>query len=285
MLGLFLLVAAQPPAGHDANTLYQHLLDPGLAVGGDFKAKLPPPTMPDGLDAAKQKAVIQGVIGGDFPYDMFVRRSVVAPHVLKLRDITPSDPAAPARGADVWFVLTGDFKRLDDEKFLERLTNPDRKDRGLKELTKGHLDKRKIPTPDEKKERFEHLEYDLLARVRLKATGRARWSKTNDSVVVAGEIDPRFRGDAEFPNQWQSLSKASGQVQVGPPNPWGGAAFYMKITKMAGPAPALFVEQHAVFAEPLGWFGGENLLRSKLPLVVQDHVRTLRGEWQKAEQK
>ena len=37
----------------------------------------------------------------------------------------------------------------------------------------------------------------------------------------------------------------------------------------------------AVFAEPTGWFEGANLLRSKLPLVVQNNVRNMRREWLK----
>jgi hypothetical protein len=287
MLTLLLAVSlAQPPAGHEAaNPLFKQLLDPGLAVGGDFKAKLPPPTMPDGLDAARQKAVVQGVIGNDFQYAEFVRNSVVAPQVLKLRDVTPSDPAAPARGTDVWFVMHGDFAKLDDDKFVERLANAGRGEGKSRELTSDELAKRKIPAPDPKKERFGQIEFDFLERVRLKATGRTAWSKTPESVVVAGEIDPRFRGDPEFPNQWQSLTKDSGRQKVGPATPWGGAAFYLKVTKLAEPAGAMFVEQHVVFAEPTGWFGGENLLRSKLPPVVQNNVRTMRREWQKAEGK
>ena len=56
---------------------------------------------------------------------------------------------------------------------------------------------------------------------------------------------------------------------------------YFKITKLAEPAGALFVEQHIVFAEPTGWFDGNNLLRSKLPIAVQDNVRTMRKEFLK----
>ena len=68
---------------------------------------------------------------------------------------------------------------------------------------------------------------------------------------------------------------------MGPPQPYGGAGMYLKITKLHEPAGALFVEQHIVFAEPTGWFDGANLLRSKLPLVVQSNVRDMRREWMK----
>ena len=33
---------------------------------------------------------------------------------------------------------------------------------------------------------------------------------------------------------------------------------------------------HAVFDEPAGWFNGANLFRSKLPILLQDKVRSVR---------
>jgi hypothetical protein len=267
---------------HDAqNPLYKSLLDPGLSVGADVKAKFPAPTMPDGLDAAKQKAIITNLIGNDYTYEDFTRKSVVAPQLLKLRDVSPSDPKAPARGADVWFIAHGDLKALDDDKFLDRLVNVGKGEGKGKGLTKEDLAKRKIPLPDEKREGYGHIEFDFLEKVHLKATGRAVWTRGDESVLVAAEIDPRFRGDAVFPNQWQSIIKEGGTTKLGPAHPWDGAGFYLKITKLSEPAGALFCEQHVIFAEPTGWFEGANLLRSKLPLVVQNNVRTMRKEWMK----
>jgi hypothetical protein len=273
------------PATHEArNPLYKSLLDPGLSVGPDVKAKFPPPTMPDGLDAAKQKAIITNLIANDYTYAEFTRKSIVAPQLLKLRDVTPSDPKAPARGVDVWFVAYGDLNALDDDQFLDRLVNAGKgegKGKG-KALTKEDLAKRKITLGDEKREGYGHIEFDFLEKVHLKATGRAVWTKTDESVLVAAEIDPRFRGDAEFPNQWQPIIKEGGTTKLGPAADWSGAGFYLKITKLTEPVGALFVEQHIIFAEPTGWFNGANLLRSKLPLVVQNNVRTMRKEWAKA---
>ena len=76
MIALFFLAtaAAQPGAAHEAaNPLYKSLLDPGLGIGGNLKTKLPPPTLPDGLDAAKQKAAIRALIGDDYSCDDFTR--------------------------------------------------------------------------------------------------------------------------------------------------------------------------------------------------------------------
>lgn len=282
LVGAFTFAAAQPPqepASHESsNPLFKSLLDTGLPIGSDIKAKFPTPTMPDGLDAAKQKAIISSLIKDDYPYEEFTRKSIVAPYLLKLRDVTPSDPKAPARGVDVWFIAYGDLKVFDDEKFLDRLLNSGKDDGKGKALTKDDLAKRKIKLNDEKREAYGHIEFDFLEKVHLKATGRAVWSKTADSVLVAVEIDPRFRGDAEFPNQWQSIIKEGGASKRGAATPWDGAGLYVKITKLAEPAGALLVEQHIIFTEPMGWFDGANLLRSKLPLVVQNNARTMRRE-------
>lgn len=296
MLGLC-ACAGDPAPGHEANPLYQSLLDPGLAVGPKERAKLPAPSMSDGLDAAKQTAVINQIITGDYSYEEFTRRSVVAPQVIRITDVEPSDskrpepkpsdPKAFVRRVDVWFVAYGDFKATEDEKFLDRLVNTTRGEGKGHGLTKEELAKRGITIPPdrEKTESYGAIEFDFLEKVRLRATGRAVWSRSPESALAAAEIDPRFQNDPEYPNDWRSITKEGGQVKLGPPHPWSGAGFYLKVTKLAEPAGALFIEQHIVFAEPTGWFEGANLLRSKLPPAVQNNVRTMRREWIKTVQK
>lgn len=284
MLSLLLAAATVgQPANHEsANPIYKGLLEPGLVVGADVRVKFPPPAMADGLTAEQQKAVILKVIGSDYAYEEFTRKSVVAPNLTRIGDAKPSDPAAPARTVDVYFVAYGDFAATDDEKFLDRLTRSGGEGGGKgRGLTDADLEKRKIAAPDKKREGIGLVEFDFLEKVRLKLTGHAGWSKTAESIVAAAEVDPRFRGDAEFPNQWQSLSKEGGQPKVGPAVAYGGAGMYLRITRLHAPAGAIFVEQHIVFAEPTGWFDGANFLRSKLPAAVQINVRNMRREWLK----
>jgi hypothetical protein len=105
-----LVFAADPAAGHEeANPLFRDLREKGLLIGPDIREKFPAPTIPDGLDAAQQTAAIKELIGTDYSFDEFTRKSVVAPNLLRLRDVKPSDPKAPARGVDIWFVAYGDF--------------------------------------------------------------------------------------------------------------------------------------------------------------------------------
>ena len=70
--------------------------------------------------------------------------------------------------------------------------------------------------------------------------------------------------------------------------PSGGETIHRRSVAVFGPgglhedhatarARRAAVECHIVFAEPEAWFGGKNLLRSKLPLAVQDEdVRSSR---------
>jgi hypothetical protein len=281
VLSAAVAATAQAPSHEAANPIYQRLLDPGLLVGPDLRVKFAPPVMADGLTAAQQTAVIEKVIGTDYPYAEFTRKSVVAPQLLRIGDAKPSDPAAPARTVDVYFVAYGDFAATDDEKFLDRLTRTSQGSGTGRGLTAADLEKRKIAVTDPKREGFGLVEFDFLEKVRLKLTGHAAWSKTAESVVAAAEVDPRFRNDPEFPNQWQSLAKEGGQPKVVAPVAYGGVGMYLRITRLREPAGALFVEQHVVFTEPTGWFAGANLLRSKLPAAVQINVRNMRREWLK----
>jgi len=268
------LTSAQPAKEphENQNTLYKALLDPGLTVGSDLKAKFPPPSMPDGLDGAKQKAIITNLIGNDYTYEDFTRKSAVAPLRLRVRDINPLDPETPVRAVDIWFVAHGDT-------LLGWLGYAGKLLRRVKLLKKEDLAVRGIRSYDGAGEAFGHAEFDVLERVRLRSTVRVAWARTDESFLVAGEVDQRFRDDPEFPNQWQPITRDGGARKLGPLNPWGGGGFYLKVTRLAEPAGAMFVELHVIFAEPAGWFDGANLLRSKFPPVVQYGVRTIRKEW------
>lgn len=287
LLALLATTPTQAPAGsshENLNDLYKKLTHEGLDVGGKAKARLPQPTLPDGLTAAQQTAAINKLIEKNYTYEQFTRNSTVAPQMIKIEDLEDSDPNNPARAVSVWFVAYCDFKKLEDDRFLERIMNAN-KGAGSSggELKPADLQKRglTIAKNNENRESYGFVEFDFLDKVRIKVTGHAIWSRTEESVLAAAEIDPRFNGDKEFPNEWRPLTKQGGQLKVGEPQPWSGAAMYVKITKLQEPKGALFIEQHVIYQEPAGWFGAPNYLRAKLPPAVQDNVRKMRAEIQK----
>jgi hypothetical protein len=286
--GILIVLAIGPGQvnGHEElNPLYKDLRQAGIAVSGTRKSPLPAPSMADGLDARAQRAVIEKVAGEDYAVEELVRRSVVAPHILRIRDITPADPQAPARGVDAWFIAYGDLKTIANKEFLDRLLNANREEGKARTLSAADLAKRGIAVgaDQEKKESFGNIVFNFLDRVEISVTGQSYWSQSGESIVAASKLDRRFRSDGEFPNQWRPLTRNDdGKVEPGSPQPYDGAGYYVKITRLAEPKGALFIEGHLIFAEPVKWFGGANLLRSKLPPVIQAQVRSARRELIKA---
>ena len=117
----------------------------------------------------------------------------------------------------------------------------------------------------------------LFNRVRICATMQAIQTRSADSLVLAAMLDPRFAADEQFPNCWRPISRDdNGRQHIGAAQPYRTAGWYCKATQLHEPAGALFVEFHVLFDEPVGWFNGANLLRSKLPMVVQEGVRKFR---------
>lgn len=272
---LLLLSLLAPLETHDqANTLFRELCQTGLAVSAADKAPLPPPTMADGLNGRAQQKVILGVVGQADQLEEFLRKSVVSSQVLKIRAIKPSDPAAPAYGIDFWFIAYGDLETVAKQEFGKGLLDSSQKDRKVHVLTAADLNKRKLAAKDH--ERFSHSTATLLERVQLSTTSYLVMSRTSESIVVAARLDDRFNGDKEFPNQWRSQTDLNGRIVLGPAQPYVCSASYIKITRLADPAGALFVECHQLYNEPRGWFNGGNLLRSKVPTVVQSEIRNFR---------
>lgn len=279
---LLLAVSADLADSHDRyNPLYRELRETGIAVTSAVATPLPAPTMADKLDAKKQMAVLAELAGQDYPLEELLRKSVVAPHILKFRDVKPSDPNAPAHGVDVWFIAHGDLDELAKKDFMEMTLTQVLKDRKMHFLRAAELAKRSLAEKSnaQSEERFAYGSLPMLDRVVVSGTNHVVLSRTADSLLIASVLDPRFSDDAEFGNQWQAVEKNDeGKVQLGTPHPYTCSGGYLKVTRLIEPRGALFVEYHQVFTEPKKWFGGANLLRSKLPILVQSEVRAFRRE-------
>lgn len=278
---LLALFAANRCAGQ--NPIYDGLINRGVAVSPQETLKLPPPILTDGQSAAAQRKSIETLLDGRYDWDDFTRRAVVSPILLKIAD---DDPAAGeiGRRVDLYFVTYGSLDKLGSENFLTdhlniaAANNSDKDDKRAKLLSNDDLTKRKLPPPQQPTDpRWIATDSTLLDKVRISATTQNVKTQTADSVTIASVLDPKFNQDTEYPNSWRPISaNDAGQRQAGSPQPYAGLGSYIKVTRLAEPSGALFIEYHVVFAEPQDWFHGANLLRSKLPIVAQDMVRTLR---------
>jgi len=283
-----LVIAALAPGdGSSANQVLERLLNKGVPVSDGAFVKLPAPAMPDALDAAGQHALIAKLAEGKHSVEELMRKSIVSPLMLNIQPIKSPGGRSPLRQVDVWFIAYGDWERVSSKDFLESLlgfaggsaTGASTSSSGF--LSPAALAKRAIQLesrPDQQEGRY-FTRISLFDRVELSATRQVLITRRPDSLLIAAAIDPCFNGDPEYPNQWRSMSRDLDnphRVVYGQPQVYTSAGFYGKITRLAEPAGAMFVEYHVVFEEPEGWFSGANLLGSKLPLVIQDEVRKFR---------
>ena len=106
---LALLLAVPPPTsrGEVANSLFEELHTKGVPVGNGSTARLPALSMPDGLDARAQREILETIASGKYSVEELARPAVVAPFVLKYRDLESADCEAPAYGIDLWFIAHG----------------------------------------------------------------------------------------------------------------------------------------------------------------------------------
>jgi hypothetical protein len=275
LLLVILGAAADAGSHHDQNPVYRELLDSGAKSGTETR-KLPAPTLADGMSMAEQAEAIEALDEAPGSFERLTRKSVVAPQVIRVPSVDSSSGKAPLRTADVWFVVYADLDAVADREFLTKLLQERPTDGGSHELSTDELRARGVAPPVDDYEAYGHLTYDLLDKVRLSATVHSFWSRTDESIVAAVMLDPRFAADRDFPNHWQPLEGKGKAAEAGSPQPYEGLGFYAKITRLKRPVGALFVEYHAVFAEPTEWFHGTNQLGSKLPAVIQNQVREAR---------
>lgn len=270
-----LAAGADPHAGNGA---WLNLCNHGIQLSGEKRWTLPAPTLSDGQTPAQQEKVVASVVGSAYPLSRFLRASAVAPHILHQQLIT--DGSSPVRVVDAWFVAHGSLDALADRGLIDRVLNTD-DDSDVatsgNELTAAMLAERGIDLAGD--EAFAQGAFRLWKRVEVQAVLHSHGTQSEESVLVAAAIDNRFDRDAQFPNQWRSLSlDAAGQVVGGEAHTYSGLGMYLKATRLAQPAGALFVEWHLAFVEPLEWFDGANLIGAKLPAIVQSRVRALRRE-------
>ena len=288
---LCVLVVALPMvcrAGDDfhprTNSVFKALLDKGIQVSDKEALKLPAPTMADGLDKATQAKVLRDLAGDDYPLDELLRASVVAPQIVKFRDVDAGADDARGRGVDIWFVAHGNLELLTSKNLQGQFGGGKNR---VTLLSEADLTKRgiKVKAEADLEETYLHTVASILDRVQVSATNHGMVSRSKESIVLATRLDPRFVKDADFPNQWRSLTLKDDQEVLGPPQPYDGAGMYIKLTRLHEPAGAIFIEVHQVFVEPKKWFDAPNMLKSKLPIVIQAEVRAFRKDLAKLKAK
>jgi hypothetical protein len=285
-LALGISLALAPVARAQENPVFQQLVEKGVPVPDGSMVKLPPPTLTEGMDAAAQRAAIGQVAQPAHTADDLLQSSNAAPLAMQIQALKTIEGQSRVEQVEFWFVAFGDWDTMNSAEFLQSIlktVEQESKDNRVAKsgtLTPQQLAARNIQPPPASpglEQSWFYTTFSLFGKVQVSSTRHTAIMRQPNTSILAGIVDPRFTGDAEFPDQWRPMSRDdSGQLQIGPPVPYTSAGFYLKVTRLIDPAGAALIEYHMVFDEPTGWFGGANLLRSKLPLVVQDEVRNFR---------
>ena len=275
------------------STLLRELIHPGVRLPSGQFVRLPEPLLPDGLDTEQQDKLLRKA-AGKHPLDRFVRNSVVAPFNLEIDSVEDAAGNRTGQRASFYFVTYGTLAGLVSENLLGELAGA-QESRGetagpikVRSLSDDELRSRNLAPRKEANlvESYVAIDVPILDRVRLSGVGRGIRQKSDDSILGAWTLDERFADDKTSPNRWRAIERDQrGNTTLGPPTPYSGLGGYIKATRLHEPAGALLVECHVAFDEPRDWFDGKNLLRSKLPLVVQENVRTFRRKVAKASER
>lgn len=291
------------------DNLLRRMTTLGIELTDDLSFPLPEPTFVsiDGVPLAEDDAK-QALekIAGRHGVKRFVRDSVVAPISVNTDSIKNDAGERIGHFIDVAFVVYQSIEQirksdaLDDFKSDPDSTKPtveiadaDGADELDKNKTRQLTDEELAAAGVELDGKFEtlgHLQLPLLGKVVVRGVARARrsiWSADDESapIILTWLLDSRFAAENPEPdsisNQWRPIERNSvGEKQLGPPHPYAGMGGYVAITPVPGEEQASMVEMRFVIHEPHDWFAGRNLLRSKLPILIQDRVRNLRRELQ-----
>ncbi len=266
------------------NPVFKQLLAEGVKMSDGKSYKLRPPIMADGLDAAAQLAAIAKSADARNPVKDLLKNDYYAPVVTRVRNAKRQEGEGPAiRTIDTWFVAHGDWNALVSKDFLESATGEENgKSRVVLKsgaLSEQEMGKRNLTatTTADSEQRFLYTTFWLFERVQVSATRFSVLTHGKDFVLAAGKIDPRFDKDADYPNQWRPLLRdVEANIKPGRAHPFTYAGGYAKITRLKEPAGAVFIESHLIYEEPYAWFDGVNLVKQKIPAMVQEKIRTFR---------
>jgi hypothetical protein len=264
------------------NSIYVELVNDGVPLSNGAKATLPVFVMDDGLDQAAQEQILKDVIAKEKvappALQQFIANKLNAPFI----KVEAAIPNSTSHQIDLYFIAYGNLQTVANGNFWKARIGQKGKNGALDFLKDKDLKQRGLVVIDQAKikERYAFADkIDLFSMVEISATARTIETIGGESVVVAILLDPKFRGDKQFPNEWRPIKfLPNGAQQIGNANPYDGVGAYAKVTKLANPAGALFVEYHIIYNEPQEWFNGKGVLDSKLPAMIQNDVKRFRND-------
>ena len=279
-LALLILTVASPlqaESDHAKNSLFQTVLKEGLTAEGRA-IKLQEPAFRDGMTPEAQMEALKAIAGSERAAREMLNDSVTAPHKLAIRDERGAKEIV--RSLDVTFIIHAKLDNLEvDQGLLKGRVEPVEVGNMRFEVEilppAGSDSKDVVQTSIRSKSR-------LLDRIEVEQVDRLMGTRSDESVVVASRTDLRTGAEGKPGSFWNAIQRKGRTESKGPAQPYQGSAGYVKFTRWKGSDGVILVEGHFAYAEPIAWFDGAPILRSKFGLVAQDQIRRLRRELKNA---
>jgi hypothetical protein len=280
-IALLVLVMAVAAEGADAEP-FAVLESQGLKLP-DASVELRHPSIDASLDPSQRRAVVEqlaGRLGSRFSSD-----SVSAPVAIDIETI--KDSLAQPIGHDIRsdFVAFAQLSNLREREMLEQLFGPETNspDEGSldgfvsREVPDDVLQQAGVQRDVEGNVSYIYLEIPLLKKVLIRGVVRVEKRVSTESIELVWFIDPRFASAGEYANRWTELVRDPvGKLTEGKSHAYSGWGGWVGVYQVDPEIHMLLVQSQMVMHEPQQWFSGSNLLRSKLPLTIQENARTFR---------
>jgi len=276
--------AAEPTDGAVSHTS----LNPVYAklIAETEPLRLRPARFDDSQSAEEQRGELARAGGDRYSVDELLRPTAVAPHVLAMEREPLERLDATLQRVRIVFTLRGDLDSLASDSFLDTMmavsgeeTDGDKADAASsrrltpEELGAAGIDARSLAET----ESYRLVHGELFSRVRFSGVAQSRWSRTDRSILMAVRFVDSFAGQPGLKPSWERLERdEAGEFGVVETGEFAGGGAFIKITRWRDDPEVLVVEAELMLVEPRAWFGGSNLIGSKLPPAIQSQVRTIR---------
>ena len=247
--------------------------------------RLRPAKFDDSQSADEQRADLAKAGGDRYSPDTLLRPTAVAPHVLTMEREPLEKLDATLQRVRIVFTLRGDLDSLASDSFLDSMMAVGGEDGAgevdeaasrrltAEELLAAGIDAESLADT----ESYRLVRGELFSRVRFSGVAHSRWSRTDRSILMAVRFDDSFAGQPGLRPSWERLERdEAGELSVVETGEFAGGGAFIKITRWRDDPAMLVVEAELMLVEPKAWFGGSNLIGSKLPPAIQSQVRTIR---------
>ena len=247
--------------------------------------QLAPPTIDNGM-TAKQRINELSQLAGNAGWKRFSRKSAVAPVTIKVKYLTDSQGNHIGHSLHIAFVVHASIETLRDKNLMQQIFHAEQKSEEPKKPTESEVADQQFSEVQlaemgitkAEDTSFSKAEFELLKKIKLRGVIQIQRAATQRELDYVFRLDPRFNNANETANAWTRINK-NDATQTARDVQWfaySGAAGYLVVRKLPELDGACLIESRILLHEPTDWFNGSHLLRSKLPLIIQETARSFR---------